>query len=335
VNALDPERIAIYYFPLRGLRADEEPVPIAGVLLLEPTFEDWRLLEKTDVADQLLPAAMAEQLGVAVAGDRPPLCLATHIDWPEERDGVHPLAYLDEVEPLVTDVLLALRLLRDDAFLDFEYAGRYVSAPGGLYARAPGPYRQTRVDLEEGTRYTVRPEDVAPLEELALLARSYRELGTDSAGRLAVENLRHAHALNVGDVDRLVFLYVALEALFGGFFERERFGRVPLAERAAADEPTRAWLAGDARTLRNAVAHGNAPSDPMQDEVRQLVGVVRKGLVDYLRFCVALAPNHAEAEALVGARTAASRMRTFNELRARAHEGDESAARLLAEARLQ
>lgn len=330
MNAFDPERIAIYYFPLRGLRAEEEPVLIAGVMLLEPTFQDWRLLEKTDVADQLLGAAMAEELGVAVAGDRPPLCLATHLDWPEERDGIHPLAYLDEVEPLVTDVLLALRLLRDDAFLDFEYAGRYVSAPPALYSRAPGPYRQSRVDLAEESRYTVRTEDLPQLEELALLARSYRELGVDSAGRLALENVRHAHAIHVGDVDRLVFLFVALEALFGGYYERERFGRVPLAERAVEDEATRTWLAGEGRRLRNAVAHGNAPGEPMPDDVRRLLGVVRAGLVDYLRFCVTPAATAREAEALVGTHAASSRMRTFNELRARAREGDERAAALLA-----
>ncbi len=326
----DPGRIAIYYFPLRGLRAEEEPVLIADLMLLEPTFEDWRLLEKTDIADELLAAAMAEQLGLAVAGDRPPLCLATHFDWPEELDGVHPLAYLDEVEPAVTDVLLALRLLRNDAFLDFEYAGRYVSAPGGLYSRAPGPYRQTHVDIDEDTRYTVRRDDVGPLEELALLSRAYHDGGVDGAGALAVENLRHAHAIHVSDVDRLVFLYVALEALFGGFSERERFGRVPLEARATADEPTRAYLAGDGRRLRNAVAHGNPPDEPLRDDVFQLLAVVRAGLVDYMRFCVALPANDREARALVGRRAASSRMRTFNELRARANEGDENAARLLA-----
>ena len=59
---------------------EEEPVPVADTLLLEPTFEDWRAIEKTDVADQMLGAAMAERFGLAMAGERPPLCLATHLE---------------------------------------------------------------------------------------------------------------------------------------------------------------------------------------------------------------------------------------------------------------
>jgi hypothetical protein len=330
VTELDPDGIAIFYFPLRGLRAEEEPVLIAGVMLLEPTFEDWRLIEKTDVADQLLAAAMAERLGVAVAGERPPFCLATHVDWPDDRAGIHPLAYLDEVEPAVTDVLVALRLLKDDTFLDFEYAGRYVTAPGGLSTRAPGPYRQTRVEIEGEELYTLRRDEVSQVEELALLCRAYREQGVDNAAALAVENLRHAHAIHVGDVDRLVFLYVALEALYGGYNERERFGRVPLSERAAQDEAVRQYLAGDGRRLRNAVAHGNPPARPLHDDVVRLLGVVRSGLVEYMRFCVGLAETGAEAAGLVGERTASSRMRMFNELLARAHEGDARAARMVA-----
>ena len=329
MSELDQDAIAIFYFPLHGLRVEEEPVAIAGVLLLEPTFEDWRAIEKTDVADQMLGAAMAERFGLAVAGERPPLCLASHLDWTEDRGDVHPMTFLSEVEPVVTDVLLGLRLLKDDVFLDFEYAGRYVTAPGGLSSRYPGSYRQTRVDVPDEVRYTLLRDEVPEVEQLALLSHAYRETGVDNTGAIAVESLRHAHSVHVGDVDRLAFLYVALEALFGSYNERERFGRVPLAERAADDELS-AYLAGDGRRLRNAVAHGNPPDGPLDDDVSRLFAVVRAGLVSYMWFCVRLEEIGPEVSALVGDGVSSSRMRLFNELLARWREGDERAGTLLA-----
>jgi hypothetical protein len=333
VSAFDPEQIAIFYFPLRGMRAEEEPVAIADVMLLEPTFEDWRSIEKTDVADQMLGAAMGERLGVPVAGARPPLCLVTHVDWPSTRDNVHPMALVADVEPAVIDVLFGLRLLKDDAFLDFEYAGRYVTAPSEgftLSSRLPGPYRQTDVDIPDDDRYSLRRDELQDVEELALLCRAYREATVDSAGAIALENFRHAHAIHVSDVDRLAFLFVALEALFGGYNEREPFGRVPLAARAAADDETRAYLAGEGRRLRNAVAHGNPPARELAVSVSRLLGVIRAGLVDYMWFSIWLDETRPEVVALVGERAASSsRMRVFNELLARWREGDERAARLL------
>lgn len=329
MNQLDQDAIAIFYFPLHGLRVEEEPVSIAGALLLEPTFEDWRAIEKTDVADQMLGAAMAERFGLAMAGERPPLCLATHLDWTENRRDVHPMTFLSEVEPVVTDALLGLRLLKDDVFLDFEYAGRYVTAPGGLSSRAPGPYRQTRIDVPDNLRYTLLREEVPEIEQLALLSRAYRETGVDNAGAIAVESLRHAHSVHVGDVDRLAFLYVALEALFGSYNERERFGRVPLADRAA-DDDLRDYLAADGRRLRNAVAHGDPPDRPLDDDVARLFAIVRAGLVHYMWFCVRLREVGAEVSALVGDEAPTSRMRLFNELLARWCEGDERAGTFLA-----
>jgi hypothetical protein len=337
VNALDTEAIAIFYFPLRGLRVEEEPVAIAGVMLLEPTFEDWRTIEKTDVADQLLAQATGELLGVPIGGDRPPLCLATHVEWPKDGGEVHPMALLQDVEPAVTDVLLGLRLLKDDVFLDFEYGGRYVTAPSEadaftLSSRLPGPYRQTHVDTAGHERYTLRRDELEDVEGLAFICRTYRETGVDSTGAIALENFRHAHGVHIGDVDRLAFLFVALEALFGGYNERERFGRVPLAQRAALDDETRAYLAGEGRGLRNAVAHGNPPTGELGHHVSRLLAVVRAGLVDYMWFCIGLEDTQPEVATLIGERASSSRMRSFNELRARLLEGDERAASLLARA---
>jgi hypothetical protein len=335
VSGVDPEAIAIFYFPLRGLRAEEEPVVIADVMLIEPTFEDWRLIEKTDVADQLLGAAMADQLGVQSVSDRPPLCLATYVEWPTNGDEINPMAFLSEVEPAVTDVLLGLRLLKDDAFLDFEYGGRYVTAPSKAAAftwssRLPGLYRQTPVDIQDVDRYTLHSDELPEVEELALLCRSYRASGVDSAGAIAVENFRHAHAIHVGDLDRLAFLFVALEALFGSYNESEPFGRVPLARRAAPDGETRAYLAGEGRRVRNGVAHGNPPAGELGEHVSRLLAIVRGGLFEYMWFCVGLEETGTEVAAQVGEAATSSRMRSFNELRARAHEGDGRAAILLA-----
>jgi hypothetical protein len=84
------------------------------------------------------------------------------------------------------------------------------------------------------------------------------------------------------------------------------------------------------KSLRNPVAHGNPPARELGEHVSRLLGVIRAGLVDYMWFSLWLDQTRPEVVALVGERAASSsRMRLFNELLARWHEGDERAARLL------
>src|SRR5947209_20290106 len=59
----DPESVATVYFPLPGLQADDDRVPIGDMVLFRPTHEEWRLVEKTDVADLGLAAAMMQSFG--------------------------------------------------------------------------------------------------------------------------------------------------------------------------------------------------------------------------------------------------------------------------------
>jgi hypothetical protein len=312
----DTTPLAIFWFPLRGLQAEQEPAWILDVLLIQPPPDEWMLVEKTDVA---------LNMGLRVA---PPFCLSVGVPWdPEEQTAGGPDALLRNLVPEVTDALYALLLFKEGYFLDFEYVGRYYYMPPYSYGRFPGLYRQATLDISEEDTYTLAREEVERVSQLAALCRTYREGGADPAGLIALENFRLSYAPTLADPDRLALLFMALEALFGGFNERgEEYSRVSMPARAASafSVDTRAsierYLAERGRRLRNEVAHGSLAlgRQAIDDDLVRLRLIIRAGLTQYLSVCVQFSEGRDATLARIP--EAGTPMRAFNSALATAAE---------------
>lgn len=288
----DPEHWIEYAFPLAGFLLDEEPVFVSGILIARPTLEEWRLLEKTDVADLIVFPGLA-----GIAGAEPPICIYVNQPLSAEPDLEDVVEHWSDASGAADDVLYALWLHGDGDLPPPEMTCLYSNTSTGLYSRFPGPYRQG-VRTPPGDPYRLRKADVQPVALLTDVLRGYRTGATDPAGEIALVNLRQSYGWYLAPADRLAMLFAALEALLGGYRPSREFGGLSMPRRAALalERPAvEEFLAGPGRALRNAVAHGTAPADAAAvDEVREIVrGVIAR----YVRFCVEQGPSSRPTDA--------------------------------------
>jgi hypothetical protein len=273
-----------YLFPLAALRLERDEVMFQDAVLARPTLEEWRLFEKTDVADMLVMPALA-----GVSGAETPYCIwvPRELDKEPEPDDVTSL--WPEAKAIADDLLYALWLHKAGDLPPPELVCLYARTSNGWSIRQPGPYRQAEFKLP-GEPYALEEADLTSVTELAELRRAYRR-ASNPAAEIAFENLRQSYGWYLDSGDRLAMLFAALEALLGGYRPRgpteSPYRQVSMPRRAATaigDAGIESYLAGPGRELRNAIAHGRPPEG--DEAVERVRDVVRQILVLYLEFCV-------------------------------------------------
>lgn len=235
-------------------------------------------------------------------------------------------------------LLLALRLHKSGTLVDSYYSGRYAfSKELGIRSRMPGIYRQSVIGSTWESPYRLLKVDKQSVQHLWELIRTYNSQIANPAGTIAMENFSTCFGPQLLDCDRVVLLYVALEALFGGF--RDRINKVSMWKRAAFavgtkggfDNSTQSFLKKKGRILRNQVAHGSLEEPPLPylEAIDRLREIVRRALMRFLKFCVDQRNVPAKFEKKQRITHEGSLMMAFNEVLASTAKGDIHAMKLL------
>jgi hypothetical protein len=301
------DEVLEYWYPLVGLRLVEERTFLGPALLERPTFEEWRHMERTDVA-MLYQDDWARALiqGKDVV-ETLPVCLVITLNLEEpSAEDENPLEANWSLARGRADVVLSALWLHKLGFLaPPELFGIYSADSHGVVTRQPGWYRQEFPEtVDDG--YVLEADDVAPVVALMELVAEYRARAQNPSAELALDNLRLSHGWHLSPVDRLAVLFAGVETLFGGYRARdEPFEYVPMPWRAAlgcmpagtpADPGVEAFLKGPGRKLRNAVAHGSllAGERDVDEDVERIRRVLRGAIGRFLHFCLERAGEPSE-----------------------------------------
>ena len=272
-----------------------------GTMASIPFDHEWYMLQKGSLARQGAP---------------PQLCLTTLRSIPEDQPIEDAIA--DHGDALLREgrcAVLALRLYKDGWFLSPELAERsfVVAREGWRIERLPGVFRQTFLsghlhqtlpgynlsihDLCTSDGETT-PLNLLMERLLRMDRRDYPELA------LAVDSFNRSYGLISAQDERLAHLFIALEAMLGGFNETGPMkldlegpgARIPgriRASRLAAGDPAQlafqaaSWVQDEGRRLRNAVAHGEfllLPEKDLDFAVMKLQSLIRSLLCQYLAY---------------------------------------------------
>lgn len=299
------------YAPLWGVRFDSDAVGLVGgaVLASVPYPDEWRSVQKSAIADERrrVDGGRSELESI-------PFCLTASAERDEDEpihEGVQRIG--GELLAQLRRSVLALRLAQPGWFLDPEFAEIVfaIDDAGWRLLRRPGPYRQAF--LAPGTKFPLPGYELAiadltsSRDEPGPVQRWWEALDRAcvTAGcaplEIALDNFSRSFGLVSPSGDRLAHLFIALEALLGGFDGRapggvtlggssgKLYGRLKNALVTSGLEPIAAgreaaWLCGadpgEGRWLRNRVAHGEVVTDGMatiavqlraQDAVRRLL----------------------------------------------------------------
>jgi len=291
------------YQPLWAATFDDEGAGFlgGGTMASIPFEDEWYMLQKGSLARQGAP---------------PQLCLTTLRPIPEDQSieeaiAVHGDALLREASCAV----LALRLYKAGWFLSPELAERsfVIAREDWRIERLPGVFRQAFLsgDLHHPLPgYSLSINDLCTRdgESTPLNVLMERLLRVDRRGHpelaLAADGFNRSYGLISAQDERLAHLFIALEAMLGGFNETGPMNldlegpgaRIPgriRASRLAAGDPAQlafqmaSWVQDEGRRLRNSVAHGEfllLPERDLDSAVLKLQLLIRSLLCQYLAY---------------------------------------------------
>lgn len=307
------------YFPLWGASFDSEGAGLVGddVMAMLPHLEEWRFIQKSDVWKERMKheAAVNPEAGQQAWGPSPPLCLVTVAHLSEHE------SFADAAQRLISsmhlnagDALLSMRLYKPGWCMDPDLT-EWALVNQSNIIRTPGPYRQAFMmgapqdaptGYELGLNELSTPDQSrGPLYEVWQLIKTYR-LQTNSAVDIAIENFTRSFGYQLAGVHRSAFLFTAIDAMLGGMSAR-RIGKMKLKRRfrqrvSAALEATgeqwigvdataetlATWLDRDGRSIRNAIAHGEARTvnQDAEDNWMLLQAIVRILLRQFIDFSI-------------------------------------------------
>lgn len=308
---MDAPPLILTYFPLWGAEFDSDEAGLIGgrMMAYYPEPSEWRQVQKSSVWKERWSHQPYD-----LEGPPPPLCLvlgerlapdASHLDVINQRAA----SWMQEGYAAT----LALRLLKPGWFLDPQLAECTIAFEG-FNQRLVGPYRQAFMggvpqDLPQPYTLSIaecatRPAHAAATTRLWELVWRYYEAGRNSSADIAITNFMRSYGFQMGDTQKMLTLFTALEAMFGGMGTRE-IGQVrmqrPFATRIAtaveiarspdADldpDAVAAWLSEEGRALRNTLAHGRVQPAAVQNStaVAHLQQMARVALRQYLAFAV-------------------------------------------------
>jgi hypothetical protein len=280
---LDLTRVSVWIgFHMAGLALDTESQFVSGIHLSRIPWTEWGLVERREIVEECAGPFMQTEHIFACFGYGDP--------------GVSGSALSEFVQSLrqmaserVRLLVWALRLYKSGTLIDPHHSVIYTRS-GALNSRAPGLYRHRL--LEDATaQYKLPSHEVADVERLVGLLSVYEAYGEHLGVDIGLRAFNLSYTPYLRPAQRLVFLYTALEAVYGEYRKRPRgvsLGSVA-AVLAPPEEATsvREYLDREGRALRNHVSHGSTTAtDVDEDEVVIIEGAVRVGLRALVDFAV-------------------------------------------------
>jgi hypothetical protein len=317
-----PQGILSCYWPLWGAEFEGDGAGLVGgnVIACVPFEDEWREIQNQEVV-----LSRETSGGAGTPYPEPPLCLVV----------MEPLLFGEDLGAAMARVgskmlrearnaVLVLRLLRPGWFLDPTIAETCFAIAGEEWQlqRFPGPYRQAfsigagtapllsyRLNIDDLTTRSGIPGSTAAL--WALLTE-FRRISGNASVEIAIENFDRSFGLNLWPMDRLAFLFIAMDAILGGMstmrigkvllrrksFRRRVASALIVSRMSVIDGNTEAeWLDSPfgGRGLRNAIAHGGQHTigDGIEQVPERVQRVLRLLLRQYLSFAIRWAENTA------------------------------------------
>ena len=340
---IENETVA-FFFPLYGLRYEGDALFIGHGAILQFDLFEWQMWEDREIFHEHLDDDLGvENLGTAAAtrlGWKNPLPYGVAVVEAYNAD-----ADRRQAEAVARDVVFALRLHKEGAFMDPVFFGSYARTSTGRVSRRPGLYRQRAYDrggdLDDFFRedaYVLEATDRDRVDELATALDASRTAGLVRSTDIAQDNFLFSFAPNLDAHARLALLFTTMEAIFGPFNSTVAgvgfIGRAIAAVHAGGIEPEalHGFLADEAPRWRNTVAHAGPETLPAgaDQAVKQASRALRGALRCRVRFFhnVASEPGRDRMTAVLGQPMFAPR-KAFNTILAAAVAGDEGARALL------
>lgn len=290
-----PAFLAVFHLP--GLALDEPVLEVVpGIWVQRITWADWRMVAHGGDAERLYREF--EQAGHVFLSVNAP-------DYTGGETGAEQGREI--IRSAVLELVTALRLHKSGPLIDPRFSQQYLRV-GSLNVRIPGPYGARLLEYPQNPRYLLNTADLA---DLAVLHRNVVAVAqiADPGIALALRAFGFSYGYGLTVPQRLAYLFVALEAVFGEYRKQNRpTPRVTLGAVAAMvsrEDDTAALQAflddaQAARRMRNAVAHGDISGTPTASDpvVPRLEDIVRDGLRALIAFAAEYATLQPHIEAI-------------------------------------
>jgi hypothetical protein len=304
------------YLPLWGVSFDSDDVGGVGgnVLASIPYPDEWEAIQQKEVVRERQRLA-----GYPFSFEAPPCITVMEKCLADETIDATVIRVGEKMLSQAQTAVLAMRLYKSGWFLTPDQAEICfaINGRGWSLRRRPGPYRQAfliGLDNMPFLGYELKIADLTTSKNepgaITLLWQQLAEMQSHAGNaslEIALENFNRSYGFQLRPSQRLAHLFMALDAMLGGFNEDKPGGvkitgsnskfsqRFKAALLADGQEFIKAnqesgWLnnhkLGGGRWLRNCIAHGeNIDSDGLDDEVQlRLQEIVRILLRQYIRF---------------------------------------------------
>ncbi|MGN6275207.1 MAG: hypothetical protein ACTHNP_04650 [Solirubrobacterales bacterium] len=330
LEVASPPFLAAFHLP--GLLLSDPVLEVAPrVELREITYQDWLMLEHSDLAFELSHAFTTGNHAFYVAA-------LTDFAGTTEEAKLLLGVLLGELRWILT----ALRLHKAGPLIDPAQSVIYLRT-GSLNLRAPGLYRHHLFGANED-RYGLTAAECDRVAAILAQLRRYLDQ-PDPTVDLAFRHFEWSYRYALSPAHRATLLYTALEATFGEYSKAQRRApKVTLGEAAAvvsraADYDRVAAFLDDperGRGVRNRLAHGVADgsSVPLSEVIPIVEDAVRDGLRALVGFVLLKPSIAAELEAVEADLSRRRPKDAFQGLLAYAARGSEEAVAILARSTL-
>ncbi len=361
---MTPSQQTVYgYFPLWGASFDSEDSGLVGGqdIAMIPYLEEWRFIQKSDVWKERMKheRVVNPEFSDQAWGPPPPLCLVVVEQLDSKEDFARAASRLMlTMRTAAQDALLALRLHKPGWCIDPDLT-EWALVKESSIIRSPGPYRQAfMMGVPEGTPqgYVLGINELTgaghvkgPVSTLYDQIVIYR-LHANSAADIAIENFTRSFGYQLAGVHRVAFLFTVIDAMLGGMSAR-RIGDLKLKRRfrqpvtaalqAPSDEPwigvdataeeLAMWLDTAGRSIRNAIAHGEARKVAQEAENNWMLlqAIVRIVLRQFIRFSIKWNDEKTTLSKRLNLDASAALVQAYNRALERGADGDEAVLDLL------
>lgn len=276
------ERKAWILAPLAGIEAGHQykigPALISGI-----TFANWLLIERRQITDEYEPLVSNNDLRVIYAIFSVP-------------DGTDRNEAWDIIDQKIDVISAALWLAGVHTLIDPRTVCLYYRSGGlrrkdsGLTERRPGQFRMAMYEKMFPSSM-LSQEAVTTADNLVPVIERWLEV-VDGEDRIAFNLFRHSYTPGLGNRDRLLFIFAAIESLFYSW--RDNILGTSLDQRlhlAIALRPAPMTDIVDVtimRRIRNELAHGAPEGERYLQLLKPIRDVFRSAFMAWVRYCLSV-----------------------------------------------
>lgn len=317
----DSPELFLLYSPLWGATFDSEEIGFIGngSMVYIPYANEWKKIQKSDVWMERWGHNAYNQEGPEL----PPCLVVGELPQADEDFSTIFNRLSKAMISDANDAILTLRLFKAGWFLE-PYLSEQVFSYSSINTRRVGPYRQAFMDgipsnVSNGYKlqfadFATKQGEETPMTRMWQLVRQYRKVGRHSSADIAIENFNRSYGYQLGGSQRVSYMFIALDAIFGGM-STGRIGPISLKDSFPKRVTTALgiirghhhdltleleeevnWLDTQGRDIRNAIAHGTPSSVSYESEqsYERIQAILRPLLRQYLAFSVNWATNQKE-----------------------------------------